>query len=191
MKPHNLSNRFRQRRMRKFLELLPQGRPVRIIDLGGTASYWHALPDLYDRPDVEITIVNLDAKKGRDANLTLIRGDARATGFPDMAYDVVHSNSVIEHVGGWPQMEAMAREVRRLAPAYFVQTPNYWFPIEPHYKRPLIQYLPKPVRRAVTGDDPDRIKLLSAREMKRLFPDATLWRERVWGLTKSLVAICN
>jgi hypothetical protein len=191
MKPHNLSNRFRQRRMRKFLELLPQGRPVRKIDLGGTASYRHALPDLYDRPGVEITIVNLDAKESRDANLKLLPGDACATDFPDMAYGVVHSNSVIEHVGGLPQMEAMAREVRRLAPAHFVQTPNYWFPIEPHYKRPLIQYLPRPVRQAVTGDDPDRIRLLSAGEMKQLFPDATLWWERFWGLTKPLVAICN
>jgi hypothetical protein len=51
--------------------------------------------------------------------------------------------------------------------------------------------LPKPVRKAVTGDDPERIRLLSAREMRRLFPDAELWRERVLGVTKSLVAIRN
>jgi hypothetical protein len=106
-----------------------------------------------------------------------------------MTFDIVHSNSVIEHVGDWPKMLSMAQEVRRLAPAYFVQTPNYWFPIEPHYKLPLVQYLPNSIRRAVTGDDPDRIRLLSARQMRRLFADASLWRERVFGMTKSLVAV--
>jgi len=191
MKPHNLSNRFRQQRMRKFLELVPDGRPTRILDLGGTAAYWRALPALYDVPNVEVTVLNLGAEETVDRNLTVRSGDACATDLPDMAFDVVHSNSVIEHVGGWSKIEAMAREVRRLAPSYFVQTPNFWFPIEPHYKLPFVQYLPKRVRRMVTGDDPERIWLLSAREMRALFPDATLWRERIGGVAKSIVAIRN
>jgi hypothetical protein len=189
VKQHNLSNSFRQRRMRKFLELVPRDRNIRILDLGGTAAYWRALPALYDLPKVEITILNLDQDELTDRNLTVRRGDACATGLPDMTFDIVHSNSVIEHVGDWPKMQSMAQEVRRLAPAYFVQTPNYWFPIEPHYKLPLVQYLPNSIRRAVTGDDPDRIRLLSARQMRRLFADASLWRERVFGMTKSLVAV--
>jgi hypothetical protein len=41
----------------------------------------------------------------------------------------------------------------------------------------------------VTGDDPERIRLLSAREVKALFPDAELRRERICGLTKSFLAI--
>jgi hypothetical protein len=189
VKPHNLSNRFRQERMRKFLELVPSDRAIRILDLGGTAAYWRALPALYDARNVEITILNLDPEEAVDRNLTVRRGDACATGLPDMAFDIVHSNSVIEHVGGWPKMQALAREVRRLAPAYFVQTPNYWFPIEPHYKLPFVQFLPKAVRRKVTSDDPERIRLLSASEVRALFPDAVLWRERFGGWTKSLVAI--
>jgi hypothetical protein len=189
MGPHNLSNRFRQKRMRKFLALVPSDRNVRILDLGGTAAYWRALPALYDLPNVEITILNLDGEEAVDRNLTVRRGDACATGLPDMSFDVVHSNSVIEHVGDWSKMEAMAKEVRRLAPTYFVQTPNYWFPVEPHYKMPFVQYLPKALRRMVTGDDPERIRLLSAREVRRLFPDAELWRERLGSFTKSVVAI--
>lgn len=189
MKPHDLGNRFRQQRMRKFLELVPRGRPVRILDLGGTAAYWRALPALYGAQDVEITILNLDQDRGTDRNLTVAYGDACSTGLPDRSFDVVHSNSVIEHVGDWPRIESMAREVRRLAPSHFIQTPNYWFPIEPHYKLPAVQFLPKPLRTAVTGDDPERIRLLTAREMRRLFPGSEIWRERFFGLTKSLVAI--
>jgi hypothetical protein len=191
VKPHNLANSFRQHRMRKLLELVPMDRKVSIIDLGGTAAYWRALPALYGLANVEITVMNLDQEPLTDRNLTVTNGDACATGLADNLYDIVHSNSVIEHVGDWPNMEAMAREVRRLAPAYFIQTPNYWFPIEPHYKLPLVQFLPKSLRRAVTSDDPERIRLLSARQMRSLFPDAELWRERVCGLTKSLVAVRN
>jgi len=189
MNLHNLSNRFRRRRMEKFLELVPSDRPVRILDLGGTAAYWKALPALYGSPNVEIMIVNLGQEESRDANLLVRHGDACATGLPDMSFDLVHSNSVIEHVGGWSKIEAMAREVRRLAPSYFIQTPNFWFPVEPHYKLPFVQYLPMPIRRAVTRDDPERIRLLSVGEMRRLFPDAELWRERLFGFTKSMVAI--
>ena len=189
MKPHNLGNRFRQKRMRKFLELVPPDGPVRILDLGGTAAYWRALPGLYRAPNVEITILNLGADERRDENLVVKAGDACATGFEDNSFDIVHSNSVIEHVGEWPRIEAMAREVRRLAPSHFVQTPNFWFPIEPHYKLPAVHGLPARVKRAVTGDDPHRIRLLSAGQMQRLFPQSDLWREKVFGLTKSLVAI--
>jgi hypothetical protein len=83
----------------------------------------------------------------------------------------------------------MAAEIRRLAPCHFVQTPNLWFPIEPHYKLPAVHWLPAAMKKTITRDDPHRIRLLSARQMRHLFPDSTLWRERFFGLTKSFVAI--
>jgi hypothetical protein len=175
--------------MRMFLELVPTDRKVRILDLGGTPSYWRALPALYGRPDVEITILNLGHEAATDRNLSVRSGDACATGLPDMSFDVVHSNSVIEHVGDWVKIAAMANEVRRLAPSYFVQTPNFWFPIEPHYKLPAVHWLPSPLKKAVTGDNPARIRLLSASEIRALFPDSDLWREKYFGLTNSLVAV--
>ena len=191
MKPHNLSNHFRQQRMRKFLELVPAEGGVRILDLGGTPEYWRALPALYGLPNVEITILNLDRRERTDQNLAVRYGDACATGLPDNSFDIVHSNSVIEHVGDWTRMEAMAGEVRRLAPSYFVQTPNYWFPVEPHYKMPFVQFLPALLRNRIRDAvfPNDSIELLRPGQMRSLFPDAALWRERVAGLTKSLVAI--
>jgi len=191
VKPHNLSNHFRQQRMRKFLELVPAEGGVRILDLGGTPEYWRALPALYGLPNVEITILNLDRRERADQNLAVRYGDACATGLPDNSFDIVHSNSVIEHVGDWTRMEAMAGEVRRLAPSYFVQTPNYWFPVEPHYKMPFVQFLPALLRNRIRDAvfPNDSIELLRPGQMRSLFPDAALWRERVAGLTKSLVAI--
>jgi hypothetical protein len=99
----------------------------------------------------------------------------------------------------------MAREVRRLAPAYWIQTPNYWFPMEPHFLVPGWQYLPERVRVEILtrrgvgwmGRTPDRakaqevireVRLLRQRELKRMFSDATLIPERFGGLVKSWTA---
>jgi hypothetical protein len=96
----------------------------------------------------------------------------------------------------------MAAEVRRLAPQYFVQTPNIGFPVEPHFRLPFVHWLPEQARISVLQAagriprDPlkatpavQRIALLSKSQMQALFPDAIIWPEKVLGLTKSLVAI--
>ncbi len=87
---------------------------------------------------------------------------------------------------------------------YFVQTPNRHFPIEPHFFFPGFQFLPRRiqiglVRRFALGYHealPDtaeataaveEIRLLSAREVRRLFPEGRIHRERVIGMTKSFV----
>jgi hypothetical protein len=99
----------------------------------------------------------------------------------------------------------MAAEVRRVATRYFVQTPNYYFPLEPHFFFPGFQYLPPRtrvwlVRHFALGwfpkmPDPEQarreveqIRLLKKREVQALFPGATLHAERVAGLTVSWVA---
>jgi hypothetical protein len=113
---------------------------------------------------------------------------------------------VIEHVGSWHDMKAMAQEVRRLAPCYFVQTPYFWFPVEPHNSTLFFHWMPESTRvsllmrrpRGRWGKAPDvdtamrqiqSATLLDFRMLATLFPDATIHRERILGLTKSLVAI--
>ena len=177
--------------MERFARLVPLDRPVRILDVGGTADYWRALPTLYGLPNVEIIVCNLDKDEFDEANLKVRHGDATSLPFVDMSFDIVHSNSVIEHVGNWSNMQAMAKEVRRLAPVYFVQTPNYWFPLEPHFRLPFVQFLPKPLHNRLRDRvwPGHHIELLTARGMRSLFPDAALERERFAGLTKSLIAV--
>jgi Methyltransferase domain len=133
--------------------------------------------------------------------------NALASPFADASFDVVFSNSLIEHLGTEERQRAFASEVRRLSKdGYFVQTPNRWFPIEPHYLAPLVQFVPQRIRPTVIRwmtpfgwlTRPSRegcrricseIRLLSAHEMRRLFPDAEIVRERFFGFTKSLIAV--
>lgn len=205
------SRLFRRRRFAAFLQLvdaaiLRHGQ-CRILDMGGEARYWEKLGDLIGDRDVQVTMVNPSRSESSDPRFRYVAGDARNLAcWPDMSFDVVHSNSVIEHVGMWGDMRAMAREVRRLAPAYFVQTPYFWFPLEPHSSTLFFHWLPEPVRlrlvmrkkRGHWSRAPDvqtgmdlvhSAVLLDRRMMGALFPDAEIQCERVAGLTKSLVAI--
>ena len=132
--PTSLRVRFRRRRFRRVArlvdEILSQRAPCRILDLGGSEQYRKVGADYLRtvRDRLEITLVNLDPATVAEAALfRAVTCDSRDLGaLPDGACDLVHSNSVIEHLGSWAQMKRMAGEVRRLAPRYFVQTPSFW-----------------------------------------------------------------
>jgi hypothetical protein len=129
-------------------------------------------------------------------------GDARnLSRFADKSIDLVHSNSVIEHVGLWPDMCAMADEVVRVGRSGWIQTPAWEFPIEPHFRLPFLHWFGKPLQRALLLASRDygslslrdrrlhidRINLLSHGEFMALFPECQIFVERVI-LPKSYVA---
>jgi len=196
-----LGRRFRRRRMDLFSRAFAPTAQTRVLDLGGDLETWC-------RPKVssQVTLVNLDSNclKG---DIESVVADALACPFPDKRFDFVFSNSLIEHLGTEQRQQAFAVEVRRLSKrGYFVQTPNKWFPIEPHFLAPFVQFVPKRIRPGVirwmtpwgwlTRPSRERcirvcqeIRLLDAWEMKRLFPDAEIVRERSLGITKSFIAI--
>jgi ubiquinone/menaquinone biosynthesis C-methylase UbiE len=203
--PNSLSSRMRAKRNEQFKSLLDSlPRPLKILDVGGTQTVWETIR-LVDQPDVHITILNLEQKECRYKNVHSVVGDARdMRGFHDCQFDIVYSNSVIEHVGNMDQMAKMASEVRRVGRRYFVQTPNRYFPIEPHFVFPMFQFLPLSIRTLMVqkfslgwiAKQPDRnraaeevqsINLLSRRELRFLFPDGRMMEERLLGLTKSLI----
>jgi hypothetical protein len=214
--PRSFGSRMRQRRMQGLVDLVRAAHArrgtVSILDLGGTAAYWRAFPaEVLDACDVRVTLLNLPDSEVQPVALSprfiAVEGDAcRLDGYPDRSVDIVHSNSVLEHVGGWRPMEAFAHEVRRVGRAYFVQTPNFWFPMEPHFMTPGFQWLPKPVRvwlvqRAALGhlerqrSVSDAVRLVESIDLvdramfRSLFPDADHVTERFLGLPKSLLAI--
>jgi Methyltransferase domain len=197
--PGSLSHRLRNQRFARFEAFAAGlGRRLRIIDLGGTPDYWTAR-GWADRDDVHITLVNLNRFERTHENIVPVQGDATAVDFEAQAFDLVFSNSVIEHLYTFERQRRMALEVRRLAPAYWVQTPNYWFPIEPHYLLPGLQWLPIGARAQVLGrlqpwrtapdEDAREVRLLRRRELELLFPGTRLVPERVAGLVKSWTVV--
>jgi hypothetical protein len=207
----SFSNSRRSRRFEAFARLvdgLPErnGRPVRILDIGGTNSFWEQR-GWAGRPDVEIVLVNIDAEPVTHANIEPRAGDAtKLSEFPDGSFDIVFSNSVIEHLETFERQAAMATEVQRLAPIFWVQTPNFWFPIEPHFLTPAWHWLPVSARVALLrrrrwgwrGPCPDpaearelvrEVRLMRGAELRRLFPTATIRPERSGPFVKSFVAI--
>lgn len=197
------AERFRQQRMAIFESLIrPLPRPITILDVGGTVTVWKAAGLM--ETELRVVLMNRRPQKVSHSNFSSVVGDARCMPFPTKSFDVVFSNSVIEHVGSIEQQRQMAREVRRVGKRYFVQTPNYWFPFEPHFLFPCFQFFPEKwqvymVSRFDMGqysktldDEAARtlvrsVRLLTPSELVSLFPDARLCREWFLGSTKSLV----
>lgn len=205
---------FRRRRFAQVERLIQavlneRGR-ARILDLGGTESYWLIGEEFLRRNGhrLEIVLVNTEAQK--PAATALFRHVQASASDPALfrgeRFDLVHSNSVIEHVGDWEEMRLFAANTRRLADRYYVQTPNYWFPFEPHFRTVGFQYLPAALRTWMLTRMPlgffrrvpvweeareviDHNRLISARQVAALFPDAAISRERVFGLSKSIIAV--
>jgi hypothetical protein len=201
----SLSRRFRRRRMQRFVRECGITADTHILDIGGT-------PDNWQLTAVRPRLVLLNMPRAH-ADLTgavqWVAGDGCRLPFRDAAFDVVFSNSVIEHVGDAASQQRFAREVARVGRAFWIQTPNRWFPVEQHLLTPLVHWLPKRWQRAVvrrgtvwsalTHPTPDRrefylehflrdIRLLGFRELQGLFPGARVIRERFLGMTKSLIA---
>ena len=193
---------FRTKRMRQFQELFQITNESRILDIGGTSFMWSLIPT---RP--RLTILNLFMPtEVVEENVTWIVSDARKLQFKNSEFDIVYSNSVIEHLTDRASQEAFAKEINRVGISYYVQTPNRWFPIEPHFMTPFIQFLTKSWQKRLVKNFTvwgllgrpttqhceeyvEELRLLDYKSMRQLFPDAQIFREKFLGLTKSLIAV--
>lgn len=189
--------RTRRRRMANFCAVMNIREGMRVLDLGGQPNIWDDVPAKLD-----ITILNLEGiartTYPSQHKIEYVVGDAcRVTAYEAGDFDLVFSNSVIEHVGGVAQRQAFAAEVHRLGPAYWVQTPAIHFPIEAHTGMPFWWHYPAGLREKLIEkwrhDLPDWTEMVegtdivSRAELKALFPDAKLLTERVMGIPKSFI----
>lgn len=195
---------FRRRRMRRFARLMTTGADDRILDVGGTPWVWEEYTGAG-----RITLLNRGSATptpAEAARFTFVTGDGCALPFATGSFEILFSNSVIEHVGTWERQQAFALEARRVGRRLWVQTPAREFFIEPHLIAPGVHWLPRAAQRrlirnfTVRGwlERPDsraveafldEVRLLTLEEMRALFPDCTILRERFLGLTKSYIAV--
>lgn len=198
---------FRAKRMKMFFEALSINSHTKILDVGGNPFIWqiaveHGLPAID-----QITVLNVyeDDSANLPANVRWVVGDGCKLPFADGEFDVVFSNSVIEHLGVHDSQVSFANEVRRVGKNYWIQTPDPRFFIEPHYLSPFIHWLPVERQRKVarhgttwglltqpSQEEIDarlkEIRLIPPREFKEMFSDAEIVNERWIGMPKSLVA---
>jgi len=181
-----VAQRARRGRHARFLALTGVTPQTRIVDIGCGALGLRGLApqldvtgvDLADRPDYPGPFVRADA--------------ADRLPFDDGAFDLAYSSSVIEHVP--PERRArFAAELRRVARGWWVQTPAFSFPVEPHALLPAAHWLPVPARRRLwrlgAAGGWEEIHLLRRGELAALLPGSELHAERLGGLAKSWIAL--
>ena len=205
--PNSFANRLRAKRFARFEALIAYlPKPLRILDVGGETAFWENR-GWAGRPNVQVFSLNLVPEEQRHENIKPVAGDAtNLSQFSDGSFDVAFSNSVIEHLFTFENQRRMASEIQRVGKAFWVQTPNYWFPMEPHFHVPGWQWMPVELRVALIRrwrcgwrgpcSDPtgaralvEELRLLTRKELLSMFPGATLVPERIAGLVKSWTVI--
>lgn len=195
---------FRSRRKQLFHRLMRPLPDQRILDVGGYHGFWLLMECRNPVTCLNIRIPPLSAPL--PPQFSYVQGDGLNLPYGKGEYDIVFSNSVIEHLGTFENQKRFAAEIRRVGKSYWVQTPNRWFPVEPHLLTPLIHYLPKVLQKHLlrwctvwglvsrpTRDQVEtflaEVRLLTEGEMKELFPDARIVSERFLGFKKSFIAV--
>jgi SAM-dependent methyltransferase len=200
----SIQRRFRARRMALFAKCVGLTAGMRVLDVGGTIEIWRLAPVM---PRV-VLLNQAFWPQQIEGAAGVILGDGTHLPFADQSFDLVFSNSVIEHVGDGATQARFASEIARVGKQFWLQTPSRYFPVEQHMWTPLVHWLPRRWQAAilkrfsvwslVTSYDAaqreyyvnhylDTIRLLSATDLAALFPGATVVRERFLGWTKSLV----
>jgi hypothetical protein len=196
---------FRKRRMTKFLKVIDPQPSERILDVGGTIFNWKLIDYKND-----VVLLNLSAPENigieLPSNFSFVVGDGTALQYGDKEYDICFSNSVIEHVGSLEKQKMFAQEVCRVGKRIWIQTPAKSFFLEPHYITPFIHWLPKHYQKRLLrnfsiwglitrptqqyiDDMVDQTRLLTFEEIRDLFPDCTIKRERFLFMTKAYLIV--
>lgn len=206
---HPIMAYFRRRRLAGLLEMYPDLSNYSVLDVGGRPFIWKLLKEHYQVSPRQLVLLNTpdDGFVARASDYTVKIADGRHLPYEDNSFDLVFSNSVIEHVGDRSQMVQFAQECDRVGKQIYVQTPNRWFPLEAHFGAAFIHWLPrywykklsflslrylmalkKPKERYYFEREFESTDLLSGKQLRLLFPEKSIVAERVMGLAKSFIA---
>ncbi len=206
-----LSAISRRRKYELFRETMRPTEQMRVLDVGAQSDSCAGealqLVDVYPWTS-RISALNLlpehiETIKRCHPDVDARVGDARELPWPDKYFDVVYSNAVIEHVGGFEDQRKMAGEIMRVGKRWFVTTPNRWYPFEFHLRLPFVTWLPwhgylragrlmrynHADRKYMFGVPVDGIRLLSASDLRKCFPGSRIIKQRVTFMAETLIAV--
>jgi hypothetical protein len=194
----SVSTFFRKRRMQLFLRFLDQTgvESPKILDVGGSPYFWEEV----DR-NLSLTILNLpgNLEKGESRHeVSYVEGDGcEMHMFGNNQFDIVFSNSVIEHVGDEGRQKQFSDEIKRVGKFFWVQTPSKYFPVEAHsgmlfwwfYPTSLRMFFIDRWKRKVPdwADMVENTLVISRRFLEEQFPKGQITVERFLGIPKSYI----
>ena len=176
--------RARRLRHERIFALTGATGATRIMDIGCGPLGLRALA-----PDLDITGVDITPRPEYPGPFVQADATARLP-FEDGEFDLAYSSSLIEHLAP-AHRAAFTAELKRVARGWYVQTPAYSFPIEPHALLPFAHWLPVALRRHYwrlgAAGYWEEIHMLRRREMEALFGPPVA--ERLGPLVKSWVSV--
>ncbi len=171
----------------------------RLLDVGcGLGMYSEGLrrytPDVYG-VEIELQRAQEAWSRGRARGVAVAPGEALP--FPDACFDVVFNHEVLEHVDDDAQMVVEMVRVCRAGGRVVTFCPNRWYPLETHGcywrgaysfgNKPLINYLPDPLRNRLAP----HVRVYTGRGLRRLFagqPVRVVHHSRVYAGYDNIVA---
>ncbi len=198
---NHFRTKSRQMKLDTFFRCLPLGPGARLLDVGGG---WGLFLEAFLERGLTVVVADIDEAslrsiQARHPQVSLVLASGTDLPFRDQSFQGVFSNAVLEHVGPLPAQARFASEVERVGQGYFVTTPNKLFPFEFHFGLPAYQFVPRPVQRLLArslglGLWYDRgkweeIRLLTRRQVARLFPAGKVMGQRVTFMAETLIAV--
>lgn len=195
--------RARRRMFELFMRELSPNPQSKILDLGVTPDT--SLPEsnffeaLYPYPR-QITAASIEDASCIESKFPGVRFSQIGRGplpYSDKQFDMVFCSAVLEHVGTRAEQAQFVREVIRVSKAFFLTTPNRWFPVDFHTLLPFAHWIPQNQHQAILrslGHDflaqTENLNLLSGKDVLSLFPQTVsprLCKLRLAGWTSNLV----
>jgi hypothetical protein len=200
-----LSAHVRKKMFDIFFRWYRPGPHTRVLDVGVTSdsSFQESnfFEFLYPWPG-QITCVGTEdasylARKFPGLSFQMVKPGERLP-FADWQFDLVFSNAVLEHTGSRVAQRSFVAELCRVGRAFFITTPNRWFPVEHHTGLPLLHYLPTPLHRALLRRTryrywakEENLNILTAGSFRGFFrpdSDVTVKVVSLYGVPSNLVA---
>jgi len=205
-----LSCKSRTKKLELFYKTFQPDENTKILDLGGEIDdgnnsglqFVDSYPWKHNISVLNISSDFITAIKNKYSEIDAVVGDACALPWPGKHFDIVFSNAVIEHLGSRENQMKMASEIMRVGKNWFVTTPNRWFPFEFHIRLPFIHWLPDRIfkfaariisfnhntQKYSSGCEHADLRLLSARALRKMFPDSIIIQQRITIWPETLIA---